>query len=545
MKKLNLRTGIFVGAFLSASLTAIMYLAYQLADLPYVPFDFFDWMTRVLPGPVVTFGIDLMIDTMLWLGISVANSAKTAEQIIAVLQFFIGGTLAGTIFYAVVSYRKIKPDVIAGLVMAALFGLPLITISAVMGQSRLNPVIQIIWLILLFSAWGLALSWSFQRFLKTVPAAVEKGEDSIHTVKRIDRRRFIIQLGTATATITVIGTTVGEVLSLYKKRNRDKALMESMAHNTEGGSPKSFPNQDDPVTPAPGTRPEYTPVKDHYKVFIRTQPTIIDGSSWKLPVTGMVENTLMLTLDDLKNNYTPVARYVTISCISGRVGTSLIGTTLWTGARLKDVLADARVKPGAKYLYITSGDGYYETLEMEQLAKDDRIMLCYAWDGHDLSHDHGFPLRIWIPDRYGMKQPKWITGIEVTDTYKPGYWVERNWDRKAQVKTTSVIDTVAVNALVEKGNKTLVPVGGIAFSGARGISKVEVRVNDGPWQQSELRAPLSDTTWVIWYYTWPFEKGEFTFEVRCAEADGTKQIEEKHPARPSGATGLDSKTVKI
>ncbi|HAJ00492.1 MAG TPA: molybdopterin-binding oxidoreductase, partial [Dehalococcoidia bacterium] len=61
---------------------------------------------------------------------------------------------------------------------------------------------------------------------------------------------------------------------------------------------------------------------------------------------------------------------------------------------------------------------------------------------------HGFPLRIWLPDHYGMKQPKWITGMEVVSEYQPGYWVERSWDKEARVKATSVIDTVAVKDLV-------------------------------------------------------------------------------------------------
>ena len=103
----------------------------------------------------------------------------------------------------------------------------------------------------------------------------------------------------------------------------------------------------------------------------------------------------------------------------------------------------------------------------ELIAADERIMLCYAWDGNTLPVDHGFPLRIWIPDRYGMKQPKWITGIEVTEEYKQGYWVERSWDEVAQVKTTSVIDTVAVDAIIENGSQKLVG-GGYAFAGARG-----------------------------------------------------------------------------
>ena len=179
------------------------------------------------------------------------------------------------------------------------------------------------------------------------------------------------------------------------------------------------------------------------------------------------------------------------------------------------------------------------------IASDERIMLCYAWDGEPIPFDHGFPLRIWLPDRYGMKQPKWITGIEVTDEYQPGYWVERSWDEVAQVKATSVIDTIAVNDIVEKDNQKLVPVGGIAFAGARGISKVEVRVDGGPWQEAQLRAPLSETTWVIWRHDWPFQEGEHTFEVRCEEADGTPQIEEKRGNRPSGATGIHSRKTDM
>ena len=148
-------------------------------------------------------------------------------------------------------------------------------------------------------------------------------------------------------------------------------------------------------------------------------------------------------------------------------------------------------------------------------------MLAYAWDGHPIPFDHGFPLRIWLPDRYGMKQPKWITGIEVTDEYQEGYWVERSWSELAQVKTTSVIDTVAVKETYDSDGQTLVPIGGIAFAGDRGISKVEVRVDGGRWAEARLRTPLSETTWVIWRYDWPFAEGNHTFEVRCAEADGT------------------------
>jgi DMSO/TMAO reductase YedYZ molybdopterin-dependent catalytic subunit len=254
----------------------------------------------------------------------------------------------------------------------------------------------------------------------------------------------------------------------------------------------------------------------------------------------------MLTLDDIRNNYESFDQYVTLTCISGRVGTGLISTTQWTGVPVQDVLADAGVQGGARYLFITSGDGFYETIDLELINSDRRIMFCYSWDGNLLPHDHGFPLRVWIPDRYGMKQPKWITGIEVTDEYTEGYWVERNWDEVARIKATSVIDTVVLQRVTGgDSEQRVVLVGGIAFAGARGISQVQVRVDGGPWQEAELRSPLSETTWVIWRFEWPYSAGEHLFEVRSVEGDGTPQIEESAGARPDGSSGIHNREVTV
>ena len=84
-----------------------------------------------------------------------------------------------------------------------------------------------------------------------------------------------------------------------------------------------------------------------------------------------------------------------------------------------------------------------------------------------------------------------------------------------------------------------------SHSRAKGISKVEVRVGGGPWQEAQLRSPLSDTTWVIWRYDWPFESGRHTFQVRAAQRDGTPQIEEFRENRPSGATGIHGLTTSL
>jgi hypothetical protein len=153
--------------------------------------------------------------------------------------------------------------------------------------------------------------------------------------------------------------------------------------------------------------------------------------------------------------------------------------------------------------------------------------------------EHGFPLRIYIPDLYGMKQPKWIESIEATDRWEPGYWVVRGWDEVARMKATSVIDTVGTDMNIIRADRgTPVPIGGIAHAGARGISRVEVRVDDDPWQKATLRTPLSELTWVLWRYDWPFQPGRHTFAVRCYDGSDTPQIVTPAPPEPSGATGL-------
>ena len=544
IRRLSLATGALVGALLTAPLLGLMYVANELAGLPFAPYDLFDWATRVLPGGLITFGIDMMIDTLLLFGISVADTAKTAEKVIAVLQFLFMGVGVGAIFFALMRLRDAQPNLQSGLVLGVIVGLPMITISIAIGGSDREPILSILWLLALFLAWGLALREGYSRLnpddgLAALPTGQARAAGAI------DRRQFLIRLGGATATITVASTVLGSLLAAAARRELEDELAASMAHQSQGSARAPFPNANAPVMPAPGTRPEYTPLKDHYRVFIRVEPTIIDGATWSLPIMGAVGNPMTLTIDDIRNNYESRDQYVTISCISGRIGTDLISTTQWTGVSVQDVLADVRPNEKARYLHITSGDGFYETVDLDLIASDERIMLAYAWDGNPIPLNHGFPLRIWLPDRYGMKQPKWITGIEVMEEYKQGYWVERGWDEVARVNAVSVIDAVAADAAYQSNGQTLVPVGGIAFAGARGISKVEVRVDGGPWQEAMLRTPLSETTWVIWRYDWPFQAGRHEFEVRCAELDGTPQIEEERGNRPSGATGIHSKSARL
>jgi hypothetical protein len=132
--------------------------------------------------------------------------------------------------------------------------------------------------------------------------------------------------------------------------------------------------------------------------------------------------------------------------------------------------------------------------------------------------------------------------MEVTDHWEPGFWVDRGWDKVARIKATLVIDTVAIDmTTVSPDHRQLVPIGGIAHAGSRGVSKVELQVDDGRWQEAALRTPLSDLTWVLWRFEWPFDRGRHTFRVRCYEGNGKPQIAAPSPVGPSGATGIDSR----
>ena len=147
MKKLSIGTGLFVGLLLTAALTGLLFLGRQLLGLPFVPFDLFNWITRELPGGLVTFGIDLMIDTMRLLGISVADTAKAAEQVMAILMFLAGGALAGAVFFAIMNYRQAKAGALPGLIMGALYGLPQVVISLTVTQSTVSTFINVIYLV--------------------------------------------------------------------------------------------------------------------------------------------------------------------------------------------------------------------------------------------------------------------------------------------------------------------------------------------------------------------------------------------------------------
>jgi DMSO/TMAO reductase YedYZ molybdopterin-dependent catalytic subunit len=534
MRTPGIVVGALCGALVTAALIASLFFAFALAGLPFVPFQLFDRAARTLPGAVIRFGIDTMVLVIRGLQIGETSLvAKTAEQTMAVGGCLLVGALAGALLFAIWRPHAGRwPSM--GIVLGLLLGVPVACVAATAEQpSSAGPVLDGAWVLLAFVVWGLTLGWMHNRL--AIPVTAAEGPPTVEAV-RIDRRRFLVRVGGATATIAVAGAALGTLLT------RRRVAAPAAGGPDPWSRSHRLPNADATVTSAKGTRPELTPVADHYRIDINTIPPAVSERGWRLKIGGLIRQPMALTLAQLQA-YEPLHQFITLACISNPVGGDLIGTTRWTGVSLGRLLDDVGLQPGATHLRIHSVDGFFEVVPLDVVRTDKRVMLTYAWDGLPLARPHGFPLRIYIPDHYGMKQPKWIDSLEAIGAWEPGYWVQRGWDREARMRATSVIDTLATDMMiVRQGKTTIVSLGGIAHAGARGISRVEVSVDEGPWEPALLRDPMSPTTWVIWRYDWPFRSGKHAFTVRCFEGDGTPQIAAESPISPSGATGLDRVT---
>ncbi|NTU83768.1 MAG: molybdopterin-dependent oxidoreductase [Chloroflexales bacterium] len=293
-------------------------------------------------------------------------------------------------------------------------------------------------------------------------------------------------------------------------------------------------------TAGPGTRPELTPTEAFYRIDINLGPPQVDGQRWELVADGRFARPRRLSLADLQA-FPEVTQPITLSCISNPIGGDLISTSRWTGARLRDVVEDLGLQPDAQALRLEAADGFYEYVTMDDLL-DPRTLLVYGMDGATLPVAHGYPLRIYIPNRYGMKQPKWITHVEAVGQPGPGYWVERGWSAEAHPQIITIIDPIEVNAADEAN----LLIGGIAWAGDRGIRQVEVQVDEGAWAAASLLTPpLGPLTWELWRYDWPRQPGRHTFRARATDGTGATQVGEHSGPHPDGATGYHTLTVTI
>jgi DMSO/TMAO reductase YedYZ molybdopterin-dependent catalytic subunit len=457
--------------------------------------------------------------------------AKLTEQFMALAVFLVGMIAVGIIVAA-----YIRRDWGSGRQVGLWTGLIVFVLVLIVELSlelKENPFLAIIWMGVLFIGWGVVLGSAL---------GLETSEQ-LTADQRAGRRAMLLRLVGGSAGLAVGAYGLGRLFQSQAESGGASQPLSEVALPTPTPLPAATAaaTTRDRISPAPDTRLELTPNEDFYRIDINTRPPMLQQESWILETDGLFENPRSLSLEELMA-YPPVTQPITLSCISNRVGGDLIGTSNWTGLRLRDLMQDLGLRPEAKELYIEADDGFFESVAMEDIM-DPRTLLVYGMNGETLPVEHGFPLRIYIPNRYGMKQPKWITKITAIDEEGAGYWVVRGWSAEARPQIVSVIDTIATEEPTADGR---IPIGGIAWAGDRGIQKVEIQVGDGEWVEATLRTPpLSPLTWVQWRYDWQAEPGSHRIQVRATDGTGALQIEAEQGVRPDGATGYHSKSVRI
>jgi DMSO/TMAO reductase YedYZ molybdopterin-dependent catalytic subunit len=379
--------------------------------------------------------------------------------------------------------------------------------------------------------------WVLSRLLRLAAAFEESRETRTAEMPDWARRRFIGN-SLALGAVAIAGGAIGR--TLLEVRARETASMGTLPAPVETATPLPAGARLDVA----GITPLVVSNEDFYRIDTQLLTPRLNASTWKLTVTGMVDHPLAFTYAQLVAM--PLhEEYITIQCVSNEVGGDLVGNALWRGVRLREVLDMAGVHPGASQIVGRSFDGWTAGFPTSWLNESEReALIAVAMNGQPIPPAHGYPARLMVPGLYGyVSATKWLTNIELTtlDGFD-AYWVPLGWSKLGPIKTASRIDVPRIGANLDAGD---VAVAGVAWAPDRGISKVELQVDDGDWQPAQLSTPISKTTWVQWLVHWQATGGNHQLRVRATDGTGALQIEQPQDPAPNGATGYHTVGVTV
>jgi DMSO/TMAO reductase YedYZ molybdopterin-dependent catalytic subunit len=293
----------------------------------------------------------------------------------------------------------------------------------------------------------------------------------------------------------------------------------------------------------PGLASFITPNNDFYRVDTAIVLPQVDPTSWQLRIHGMVSRELTITFDELLRRPL-IEDYITLCCVSNPVGGPYIGNALWLGVSLASLLRQAGIKAGADQLLCTSVDGFTSGTPVQTVMDGRDALLAVAMNGQPLPVAHGFPARMVVPGLYGyVSATKWVTDIDVTTfAGNYAYWAQRGWSQQAPIKTESRIDVPNGESQIRPGRTAIA---GVAWAQHKGIEAVEVRVDQGPWNQAQLAAVPDLDTWRQWVWEWDAPRGNHTIEARATDKTGYTQTAVQDQPPPNGASGYPSVAVTV
>jgi DMSO/TMAO reductase YedYZ molybdopterin-dependent catalytic subunit len=289
-----------------------------------------------------------------------------------------------------------------------------------------------------------------------------------------------------------------------------------------------------------------TPNDKFYCVTKNVVDPRVDPALWRLEVTGLVRQRQTYNLDRLKA-LPAVTQETTLMCISNGLGAGLMSNAAWRGVSLGTLIRAAGPLPGVAKVRLHGVDNYTDTFPLTK-ALEPTTLVAYEMNGERLPDRHGFPARVVVPGYFGEKNVKWVTRIELAGADAEGFYEKQGWGPDFKIPTRSRIDLPnewAWMSLAQMPNG--MPMKGIAFAGDRGVSKVEVTVDDGKtWQKAKIDYPGTKLTWVLWSYVWkPPGPGEYQLSVRATDGTGAVQQIEKNRGPFSGVTGFHRITVYL
>ncbi|MBW8027487.1 oxidoreductase [Clavibacter michiganensis subsp. michiganensis] len=356
---------------------------------------------------------------------------------------------------------------------------------------------------------------------------------------RVERRTFLLMTVVA-GVASVVAGSVARGLNAAAARVDDfrRTLVLPRAATPAAAIPATA------ELGVPGLAPFVTPATDFYRIDTALQVPSVDAASWKLRITGMVEQEVEITFAELLA--LPLEEHVTtLTCVSNEVGGKLIGNALWLGYPIRLLLERAKPTAGADMVLSTSQDGWTASTPLEALTDPDRAsILAVGMNGEPLPQQHGFPVRMVVPGLYGyVSATKWVTELKVTTFAEDvAYWSTRGWTERGPIKTGSRIDTPRSGARVDAGRTAIA---GMAWAQHTGIEKVEVRVDEGDWVEATLGDGVGADTWRQWSYAWDAASGSHSVEVRATDTTGATQTSDEAPPAPDGATGWHRITVGV
>jgi DMSO/TMAO reductase YedYZ molybdopterin-dependent catalytic subunit len=370
------------------------------------------------------------------------------------------------------------------------------------------------------------------------PTSAEVGAEPVRSPADPGRRATFAALGFLG--VGVVSGAVGAVLSRH---------LHSVSSDRAAFTPPTVAKPIAPpppsVQPAGVALPSYvTSAKDFYRIDTALSVPQLSRTAWALKIHGMVDREITYRFDELAR-FELIEKMVTLTCVSNPVGGELISNAVWSGYRVRDLLAAAGIHPDSDMVLSTSTDGFTAGTPVEALTDDRDALLAITMNGQPLPVEHGYPARLVVPGLYGyVSATKWIVDLELTRFDRAeAYWTGLGWSARGPIKTESRVDVPRSGQVVPRG---AVRFGGVAWAQTRGVRAVEVRIDDGPWQPTQLGASYTNDAWRLWSFDWQADQsGRHQIAVRATDETGAVQTAEEADVIPDGASGWHSVSFAV